>query len=174
MNAMRRLKTELEDLNKNPIENLGLTVGLIDDNNLFEWQCTLEAPSDSLYANGLFFSRKLSRKRPRSEFKTPIYHLNVNPRNCEDSLSPEKLGHVCLNSLTCWVPKFTMRKILSNIFSMLYRANPESPYGLDKRDEFENNRERYDEKAKYYTQIYADQFRNGDPDFGDKWDFSLV
>ena len=179
MNAMRRLKTELEDLTKNPIENLGLTVGLIDDNNLFEWQCTLEAPSDSLYANGLFylqifFPENYPEKGPEVCFKTPIYHLNVNPRNCEDSLSPEKLGHVCLNSLTCWDPKFTIRKILSNIFSMLYRANPESPYGLDKRDEFENNRERYDEKAKYYTQIYADPLRNGDPDFGDKWDFSLV
>ena len=176
-NAIMRLKTELADLNKNPIVNLGLTVELIDDNNIFGWQCSLEGPSDTVYAHGkfylrIFFPEDYPEKGPEVCFKTPIYHLNVNPRKCDNNSKPERLGHVCLNFLDNWEPKYTMRKILTNIFNMFYYANSQSPYGLDRRDEYESKRESFDEKARYYTKIYADPKRTGDPDFGDKWDFS--
>ena len=55
---------------------------------------------------------------------------------------------------------------------MFYYANSQIPYGLERRDEYESNRESFDEKARYYTKIYADPKRTEDPDFGDKWDFS--
>ena len=176
-NAMMRLKRELDDLNKNPIENLSLTVGLIDDNNLFEWQCTLKGPSDSYYAGGLFylqifFPENYPNKSPEICFKTPIYHLNVNPNNCENSSSPEKLGHVCLSTLNWWKPEYTMRKVLSNVFSLLYRENPGSAYGQNRREEYEKHKDLYEEKAKYFTKIYANPSRVKDPDYFDKWDFS--
>ena len=65
-----------------------------------------------------------------------------------------------------------MRKILTNIFNMFYYANSQSPYGLNRRDEYEKERELFDEKARYFTKKYADPKSTGDPDFGDEWDFS--
>ena len=178
-NAMMRLKRELDDFNKNPIENLSLTVGLIDDNNLFEWQCTLKGPSDSYYAGGLFylqifFPENYPNKSPEICFKTPIYHLNVNPNNCENSSSPEKLGHVCLSTLNWWKPEYTMREVLTNIFALFYLGNPDSPYGLERADEFRNNRAVYEEKIKKFTKKYANPMK-GFKEYpkGQNWDFSL-
>ena len=40
--AMKRLKEEYKQLNNNPIANIGVTVGLVNEDNIFEWQCTLK------------------------------------------------------------------------------------------------------------------------------------
>ena len=176
MNTKKRIKEELDDLNNNPLTNISLTAGLVD-NNLFEWQCTILGPNDSPYAGGLFYLKvyfpdDYPNNPPEVCFKTPIYHLNVNPRNCENSIQPEKLGHLCMSTLNWWKPKYTMREVLSNIFSFFYRANPESPFGLERRTEFEENRALYEEKAKYFTQLYANASRKEDFEFEDKWDFT--
>ena len=39
--AMKRLKKEYEDLITNPIANIGACIGLVDDDNIFEWKCSL-------------------------------------------------------------------------------------------------------------------------------------
>ena len=50
-----------------------------------------------------------------------------------------------------------MREVLSNLFALFYLPNPESPYGLDRVDEFWENRELYDKKIKYFTKKYANK-----------------
>ena len=48
-----------------------------------------------------------------------------------------------------------MREVLKEIFTLFFLANPESPYGLDRGDEFRFNRAVYKEKAKYFTDKYV-------------------
>ena len=48
INTMKIIKEEYEDLVKNPNSNLGITVGLLNE-NLFEWKATLTGPRDSSY-----------------------------------------------------------------------------------------------------------------------------
>ena len=48
-------------------------------------------------------------------------------------------------------------------------VNPESPYGLERVNEYKNNRSLYEEKIKYNTRRYADSFRR---EYYDEWDFS--
>ena len=52
-------------------------------------------------------------------------------------------------------------------------VNPDSPYGLDRRNEYINNRALYEEKVKYFTRKYANPINsNNDREYNEVWDFS--
>ena len=53
--AMKRIKEEYTELNNNPNANIGASVGLPDEDNIFEWQCSLMGPKDTSYKGGIFF-----------------------------------------------------------------------------------------------------------------------
>ena len=174
--AMKKIKGEFQDLNSNPISNIGATIGLINEDNIFEWQCSLMGPKDTSYSGGLFFLRiKFPDNYPQSApevcFKTPIYHVNINPRIPKVS-GAESLGHVCISTLNWWKPETTMREVLTNIFTLFYLGNPDSPYGLERADELRNNRALYEEKIKYFTKKYADLNQTGEEYVSD-WNFSF-
>ena len=67
-----------------------------------------------------------------------------------------------------------MREVLTNIFALFYLDNPDSPYGLDRADEFRNNRSLYEEKIKTFTKKYANPMRGFKkyPE-NQNWDFTL-
>ena len=52
-----------------------------------------------------------------------------------------------------------MREVFINIFGLFYKANPESPYGLDRAEEFRENRVIYEEKIKVFTKKYANPMK---------------
>ena len=69
----------------NPISNINAIVGLLNPDNLFEWKIIMTGPKDSSYNRGIFlliiqFPENYPERRPEVAFKTPIYHVNVNPR----------------------------------------------------------------------------------------------
>ncbi len=176
--ARQRIAQEFKDINQNPMANIGFSVGLPNENNVFEWRCTIMGPSDSSYKNGLFYLRVLfpddyPNSRPEVRFITPIYHVNVNhQQNYGDEIDP--LGHVCISTINNWKPNFNMRQVFVDIFALFYLGNPESPYGLDRADEFRNNRALYEEKIKTFTKKYANPmigFKMYDQN--KNWDFSL-
>ena len=83
LEAMKRIQGEFKDLIKNPMINFGITVGLFDERNIFEWRCTILGPQDTCYKGGLFFLKIIfpqdyPNTKPEIVFTTPIYHLNVN------------------------------------------------------------------------------------------------
>ena len=175
INTMKIIKEEYEDLVKNPNSNLGITVGLINE-NLFEWKATLTGPRDSSYRGGLFilhikFPDDYPVHAPEVVFKTPIYHVNVNPTksNLEGA---EPLGHVCISTLNWWKPEYKMKEVLANIFGLFYMANPESPYGLDRANELRFNKALHEEKIKAFTRKYANP-KKIDVEYNDSWDFNF-
>ena len=173
--AMKKIKDEFKDLNTNPIANIGGTIGLVNEDNIFEWQCSLMGPKDTSYAGGLFFLRiKFPNNYPKTApevcFKTPIYHVNINPRKSNIN-GAESLGHVCISTLNWWKPEYTMREVLTNIFALFYMGNPDSPYGLDRANELRYDRALYEEKIKYFTKKYADPQKTR-KDYDSDWDFS--
>ena len=85
LRAIKILKEEFKDLSKSPIYNIGVTVGLINEDNIFEWKFTLFGPKDSSYVGGFFyckikFSEDYPENGPKISFITPIYHPNVKNR----------------------------------------------------------------------------------------------
>ena len=55
LRAMKRINEEFNELRKNPLTTFGITVGLPNKENIFEWNCTILGPRDSYYSGGIFF-----------------------------------------------------------------------------------------------------------------------
>ena len=149
VNAMKVLKKELEDLQKDPIITLGVTVGLIKKDDVFHWQITMLGPQDTPYANGLFyltadFPDDYPNHGPEVKFKNKMYHLNVSNN-----------GHVCISTLNKWVPGTTMSEVLSLIFALFYKQNPKDPYDAKMAELFVKDKKTFDENARKYTREYA-------------------
>ena len=144
----------------------------------------MSGPEDTPYKGGLFilnvhFPDNYPNEPPEVCFITPIYYLNVNPKapkNKSDEF--DKLGHVSISTLNWWNPKYKMREVLYNIYSLFYHCNPDSAYGIDRAKEYnEDEGCTYFYKARYFTKKYASSFSKFN--LGMKfdrtvdWDFNL-
>ena len=143
-----------KQIHDNPISNIGCTIGLRDD-DIYTWKFSLMGPKDSPYKDGFFkllikFPKTFPMQGPEVIFETPIYHLNVNPVK-----SDESLGHCCISTANFWTPDSSIQDLLVSIFALFLAANPDSAYGIDRKIEFEKNRDIYDMKAEHFTKIYA-------------------
>ena len=148
LDALGVLKKELTELQKDPIITLGVTVGAIK-NDVFHWQITMLGPQDTPYANGLFyltadFPDDYPKHGPEVKFKNKMYHLNVSSN-----------GHVCISTLNKWVPGTTMSEVLSLIFALFYKQNPDSAYIKERAELFKKDRKTFDENARKFTKDYA-------------------
>ena len=175
--AMTKLENELKDIYLSTIYSLICCIGLPNKNNIFEWDISMIGPKDTSYSNGLFYLKIIfpynyPKGRPEVYFLTPIYHLNVNPHK-KDEFSTEQLGHVSFSVTNWWNPQITMKELLTKLYSVFYLANPNSPYGIERAEEYRNNRTLYEKKVKYFTNKYANPMKEKE-DYSDKnWDFSI-
>ena len=179
MENLDRIINEYKDINREPISNCGgITVGVSDESNYRKWRISVIGPKDSPYKGGLFclgceFPEKYPLEPPEVYFLTPIYHLNINPK-APKSPNDEPLGHISLSTLSFWKPEYTMREVLMNIFYLFYIPNPESPYGIDRAEEFINNKAKYEEKVKYFTKNYANPIKQSKSyNRKEDWDFNF-
>jgi len=150
--ALRRILKEHEDLQKDP--PAGCSAGPIGD-DMYSWEGVIFGPADSPYAGGVFkllihFPTDYPFKVPHIEFKTKIYHPNINSS-----------GGICLDILkTQWSPALTISKVLLSILSLLTDPNPNDPLVPDIAQLYKTDRAAYDAKARQYTHVYA----GGGPD----------
>ncbi len=152
--------------------NIGCTVALVND-DIYHWKCTLLGPKGTPYEGGVFkilldFKEDFPNSAADVRFLTPIYHLNINPKE-----SGQKLGHCCLSTLNFWDKETSIQGILSSVFVLLLGAGPESPYGLDRSKEYLEQRELYRQKAKYFTKKYAN-YEQEDYSNLRAWDFTYA
>ncbi|KAJ8610158.1 hypothetical protein CTAYLR_010379 [Chrysophaeum taylorii] len=73
------LKRQLAELSKNPPD--GISVGLVDDSNLYEWEIMIVGPPDTLYEGGFFkarleFPKTFPNQPPKMTFITKMWHPN--------------------------------------------------------------------------------------------------
>ena len=175
LNAMKIITEEYKKLANDPSTNFGITVGLLNEDNIFEWRCSMTGPRDSCYKGGIFFLKitfpfDYPNSKPEIVFLTPIYHLNV----LYAANQKQPLGHICVNTLNEWKPGDSIIRILPHVFALLKKNNPDSPYDdhlNSRKNEFVNNRPLFNKKAEYFTKKYAYsndkiiEYKNG-------WDFT--
>ena len=168
---------EYIDLNRNPITNCGITVGLVNEDSYNDWKVSMFGPKDTPYNKGIFylnvhFPDNYPNEPPEVCFITPIYHLNVNPKVGNGF---HKLGNVCISTLNWWNPIYKMREVLLNIYLLFYCHNPDSAYGPERSKEYrEVEGCIYFEKAKYFTKKYAIPKNNNiNYDRTQDWDFEV-
>ena len=78
-----RIIGEYNDLNKILNPNLGLKVGLLDDNDPTKWILTITGPKNTPYKDGVFnilidFPQEYPEKTKAICFLTLIYNVNIN------------------------------------------------------------------------------------------------
>ena len=172
LRTINKLKEEFRDINNNPILNIVATVGLPDENNLFEWRLSIIGPRDTPYKRGLFyltlkFPENYPSYPPKVTFDTPIYHINV--ASIGNEYTP--LGKPgALSILHAWKPNFKVRDIIISIYSLFYMHNINCELSHVMTEEFKNNKSLYEEKIKYFTRKYADPMI--DYKKYDNWDFT--
>ena len=149
-----RLKKELDDLRDSPPANC--SAGPVGD-GLLKWQATIMGPADSPYEGGVFyldvmFPRDYPFRPPRVQFRTKIYHCNVNTA-----------GAICLDILKDrWSPALTLSKVLLSVCSLMDDPNPDDPLSIEAADLFLQDKEAYRDKARQWTLQFATEFSEDD------------
>jgi ubiquitin-conjugating enzyme E2 D/E len=147
--SQKRIQKELMDLRRDA--PLNCSAGPAGD-DLFRWEGIIVGPDDTPYAGGIFnlnimFPVDYPFKPPTISFATQIYHPNIN-----------KAGGICLDILKGqWSPALTISKVLLSILSLLTDANPKDPLVPEVAHEYEHNRAKYDETAREWNQLYAQE-----------------
>ncbi|KAK8801159.1 hypothetical protein WA158_001929 [Blastocystis sp. Blastoise] len=136
--AAELLKRQLLDLQRNPPQ--GISVGLKDDNNLFEWSVLVDGPAESPYEGGLFkaeliFPSDFPNHPPDMKFISEMWHPNIfdNGKVCIsilhqpgiDEFNPEESAE------ERWRPILSVEAILVSVQNMLGAPNDSSPANID-------------------------------------------
>ena len=145
-----RLKKELSELRDSPPANC--SAGPIGD-SLLKWQASIMGPADSPYEGGVFyldvtFPRDYPFRPPRIQFRTKIYHCNVNAS-----------GAICLDILKDrWSPALTLSKVLLSVCSLMDDPNPDDPLSVEAADLLLADEAAYRDKARQWTLQFATEF----------------
>ena len=145
------------------------SVGLLDENDYYNWRALLFGPNNTPYENGIFqikieFPKNYSESGPKVIFLTPIYIPNI------DSYGSLK-GKICLPYLNS--VRNNCNDSIIRMFIYLY-DNFYSPincgHNKEAYIEYNNKRNLFNKKARYFTNKYA----NPDSVSVDKyWCFSV-
>ena len=177
MNSQSSYDQQIEFLNSQSIPQLGITFGLINQNDFTKWRATMMGPIDSSYKGGLFYLSinfpPNSNIPPEICFITPIYHINVNPFYPKNP-GAKPLGYIPIEALGFWKPNYSIKEIFLSIYSLFYYGNLMSAFAVRSVNEFKNNRAVYEEKIKYFTQKYANPLTgNNAVEKKENWNFSF-
>lgn len=145
--ALRRIERELQELRRDP--PLSCSAGPVGS-DLFKWEGVIFGPEDSPFTGGVFkltiqFPADYPFRAPHIQFKTRIYHPNIN-----------STGLICLDILKGqWSPALTISKVLLSICSLLTDPNPDDPFMPDIAKQYKDDRAEYEEEARRWTLAYA-------------------
>ena len=151
--AQERAKEEFEDIEDNPLTDIGCDIALINEDDFLHWEGMIQGPEDTPYRGAfLYFTIDFPDNFPENppEFKFTnknMYHLNVNPFS----------GHVCISILNKWDKKTKIRQVIYAIFTILYEQNPDDTYDCnkDKAKLYKENREEFNSNVIKWVREYA-------------------
>ncbi|KAF8064180.1 ubiquitin-conjugating enzyme [Lyophyllum atratum] len=159
------LRRQLTELTKRPVE--GFSAGLVDDDNLYEWEILIIGPPDTMYEGGFFkarlsFPSEFPLLPPKMRFLTPMWHPNIYPD-----------GVVCVSILHApgddqygyedagerWMPVHTVESILISVISLLSSDTPnlDSPANVDAAKEVRTDINSYRKKVRRLARRSAEE-----------------
>eukprot|EP00090_Calanus_glacialis_P008150 TRINITY_DN16478_c0_g1_i1.p1 TRINITY_DN16478_c0_g1~~TRINITY_DN16478_c0_g1_i1.p1 ORF type:complete len:155 (+),score=62.26 TRINITY_DN16478_c0_g1_i1:46-510(+) len=144
MAATRRLQKELADLkvsNNKSFRNIQ-----VDESNILFWSGLL-VPDKAPYNKGAFlinleFPTEYPFKPPKVNFKTPIYHPNIDEK-----------GQVCLPivSAESWKPATKTEQVIQSLVGLVNDPEPDHPLRADLAEEFTKDKKKFFKKAEEFT-----------------------
>lgn len=144
------------ELRKRPVD--GFSAGLVDDDNLLEWEIMIMGPADTLY-EGAFLKARLSFPEefpllpPKLQFLTEMWHPNVYADGtvCISILHPpgdDEYGYEDAGER--WLPVHTVESVLISVISLLSQEVPDlhSPANVDAAKQVRDDLAGYKKKVK--------------------------
>ncbi|TDL26988.1 ubiquitin-conjugating enzyme [Rickenella mellea] len=159
------LMRQLQELNKHPVE--GFSAGLVDDDNLLEWEVLIIGPPDTLYEGGflkarLTFPPEFPLLPPKMRFITPMWHPNIYSDGilCISILHPpgeDQYGYE--DAAERWLPVHSVESILISVISLLSsdKPNTDSPANVDAAKEVTNDFAAYKKKVRRLVRQSAEE-----------------
>lgn len=148
-----RIQREFKDLQNEPLEGVGI-YNLDDKMDSFMVQ--LVGQNDTPYEHGLFelnihIPTKYPFEPPQINFKTPIYHPNIDKagRICLDLLKPRPDGN--------WNPSISLKILLSSIKYLMINPNLDDPLEMDIAELCKYNPNEFKKRANDQTKLYANK-----------------
>ncbi|CCJ31524.1 unnamed protein product [Pneumocystis jirovecii] len=158
------LKRQLKEIQKHPIQ--GFSAGLIDDNNVYEWEVLIIGPEDTLYEGGFFkcqlsFPLEYPHLPPKMRFITELYHPNVYADGlvCISILHPpgeDKFGYE--DASERWRAVHTPETILLSVISMLSSPNFDSPANIEAAKHWRDDPQGFKKKVRRLVRQSAENF----------------
>ncbi|GAA5943056.1 uncharacterized protein JCM15063_006287 [Sporobolomyces koalae] len=154
--ASLQLTRQLQQLRKHPVE--GFSAGLVDDDNVFEWEITIFGPTDTLYEGGFYralltFPQDFPLRPPKMKFLTEMWHPNIykNGEVCISILhepGQDQYGYEDANER--WLPVHGVESILISVISLLSQEVPDcnSPANVDAAKEVREDLTGYKKKVR--------------------------
>ena len=147
MPDIKRINRELKNITKDLSENINAWP---INNDLLNWEATIIGPSDTPYADGIFFLKitlpnDYPFKPPEVNFLSRIYHCNVSSNG---KISMDILKHY-------WTPGLRISTLLLSISSLLSDPNPDDPLVPEIARIYRTDKVKHDKIAKEWTKIYA-------------------
>ncbi|KAL3421114.1 Ubiquitin-conjugating enzyme E2 15 [Phlyctema vagabunda] len=154
-NLLRRQLKEMQQAKDLP----GISCGLVDDSNVFEWEVMLMVSDDCKYYGGGNFRCRLKFPSdypllpPSLTFLTPVpFHPNIYESGllCISILHPpeeDKYGYESASER--WSPVQTPETILLSVISLLHSPNDESPANVEAARLWRLDRDNKDTKREF-------------------------
>eukprot|EP01059_Diplonema_ambulator_P008664 TRINITY_DN18328_c0_g1_i1.p2 TRINITY_DN18328_c0_g1~~TRINITY_DN18328_c0_g1_i1.p2 ORF type:complete len:194 (+),score=63.35 TRINITY_DN18328_c0_g1_i1:58-639(+) len=145
--VIKQVMCDLNDLRKNPIEGISVSVG--------EDVCCIEGeimgPCDTPFEGGVFqvrlqLEQGYPQVPPKGYFLTKIFHPNVS----------EPKGEICVNTLKKdWEASMGLRHVFLVIRCLLVEPNPESALNEEAGKLLLEQYSEYCKRARLFTSIHA-------------------
>lgn len=135
-----RLRKELKDLQKEPLEGIFLQV---DEDNLLSWKGQINGPEGTAYQGyvlrvNITLSENYPLASPKVVFDHPVFHPNIGSS-----------GSICLDILNSqWAPTLTLGKLMLSLSSLLNDPNASSPLNSTAAEYWRSDRKKYDIEVK--------------------------
>ena len=149
--TMRRLAADHGALHSQPLPPNYLFPPGADADDLTELDILLAGPSHTPFAAGVWklhltIPTDYPQRPPTANFRTPIFHPNVEPQT----------GGVCVETLKRdWDSKLTLRDVLITISCLLIQPNPDSALNAEAGSLIQENYEAFARRATLMTSIHA-------------------
>ena len=134
-----------------------MSVGLPDDNNIYEWELMLIGPDGTLYEGGFFkallkFPSDFPNMPPSMHFTSEMWHPNVFPdgKVCISILHPPGTDpHNAMETAEeRWRPILGVEQIIVSVISMLSDPNDESPANIDAAVQWRSDKKGFKKKIR--------------------------